>query len=547
MSESQEAMQAASENEDYLKASRCKAKRDKSRVALLETLDKIEYSLTRRTAENSSQDKTKAKKFDTSINTHHKFDDLSLSTIRRVEEEDEPSVLTTATSTGPLLKIADQPILEKTQESMHSLNNYSCNSSPPIHDENHHFSSTYLHSDQQDEYDTEQHPLAGIPDFESLPTPEDINILEGRDEMGRSLSMNNSHLTTDSMQKIHAILGSYCTRCLFSKHWSLREAALLKLSLDLQTAMDNYKTRNSDSAANWWDGFSRGLCMILEKAINDRIVQVFLTGLLLLDDCILQFEAQGSPQKEVLSLIGNLLIQLIEKLGDNNPKVVEGCETALMSLAFSDVVGPLSVGSQVIKLMSLSDPKAMNSVVMRCNLLQSLLEEFGNEAPSCDKFLDFIKTFGLKHKDADAREAAKELSVALFLRDGEEVLTLMNGMSERVAKDYQVAFLNASKNMKQSPFINKQQMLVKKNDTIVVSASTVDEEENNAVMVVDKPEEQDGNYMLNSLPLNQTSSAAVDTIVEQNITKKAIGRRGRGRGRRGHHISAFNVERLSSL
>jgi hypothetical protein len=394
VSESQEAMQAASENEDYLKASRYKAKRDKSRFALLETLDKIEYSLTTKMSENGSQDKTKAKKLDTLMNTHHKFDDLSLSTIRRVEE-DEPSVLTTVTSTGPLLKLADQPILENTQESIHSLNNYSSNS-PPIHHENHHFSSTYLHSDQ-DEYDTgEQHPLAGIPDFESLPTPEDINILEGRDEMGRSLSINNSHLTTDSMQKIHAILGSYCTRCLFSKNWSLREAALLKLSLDLQTAMDNYKTKNSDSAANWWDGFSRGLCMILEKAINDRIVQVFLTGLLLLDDCILQFEAQGSPQKEVLSLIGNLLIQLIEKLGDNNPKVVEGCETALMSLAFSDVVGPMYVGSQVIKLMSLSDPKAMNSVVMRCNLLQSLLEEFGNEAPSCDKLLDFIKTFGLK-------------------------------------------------------------------------------------------------------------------------------------------------------
>jgi hypothetical protein len=100
--------------------------------------------------------------------------------------------------------------------------------------------------------------------------------------------------------------------------------------------------------------------------------------------------------------------------------------------------------------------------------------------------------------------------------------------------------------MKQPSFIN-QQTFVKKNDTIVVAASAMDEKHNNAVIVVDKPQEQDGNCMLNSLPFNQTSSAAVDAIVEQDITKKTIGRRGRGRGRRGHQISAFNVERLSSL
>lgn len=523
MNESQEAMQAASKNEDYLKASRYKAKRDSARLALIETLDKIENSLT---SDHGSQDTSTKNKFD-ACRTHHKFDDISLSTIRRVEEEDEPSVLTTATASGPLFKTIDKPILENIGEQSRYSSNNSCYSSS-IHEQ---FMSPLFYSPDQDKH-APTHPLEGVPDFENLPTPEDINILEGRDEMGRSLSINNSHLTIDSMQKINAILGSYCTRCLFSKNWSLREAALLKLSLELQTRIIDNKT-NYKSTADWWDGFSRGLIMILEKALNDRIVQVFLTGLLLLDDCIIQFEEQCSSQKEVLSLIGNLLIQLIDKLGDNNPKVVEGCETALMSVAFSNTIGPMYVGSQVMKLMSLSDPKSMKSVAKRCIFLQNLLEEFGNEAPSCEKFLEFIESFGLKHKDADAREAVKELAVALFLRDGQEVLTLMDGMPERVAKEYQVAFLHARQNMK-PPISNQMQI----KNTLLASTGDVDDA---AATEAEIHAKMNDTYIVNTVPLDQAITATIRDI-EHDITKKAIGRRGRGRGRRGtQHNSAFNL------
>lgn len=472
MHDSQNAMEKAAEEEDYLKASKLKAKRETSRVALLKVLE---------SAEHAADDEFQCTQNDFDI--RRKFDDLSLSTIRRVDDQDEPSVLT-AITTRPLQNIQEIPIAVTDGTDDKSIFDQA---SP-------------MEESQSDEYsialnDAGPHPLDGVPGFEDMPIPEDINKIIPSCEQVNNLSNSFSSVTsTDSINKMEAILGPYCTRCLLSKNWALREAALLKLSLSIKDIVA--KLKSNVTSHHWRDIFSRGIGVILERGMHDKIVKVFLTALIVLDDSVEEFEACQMSQKEVISLLGNVIINLIDRLADGNPKIAEGCETVLMSLALSSVVGPLCIGSNVMKLISPSDSKSIKSVPKRCYLLKALVEEFGNEAPPCEKHLQFIQTYCIGNKDVEAREAGKDLSVALYLRNGNGILTLLDGLPDRVAKEYQLAFLKA-KQENDPPVLNSPPK---------ISRSTQ----------------------------NMGSSVALNTqtlgIVQDN-TGKTSGRRGRGRGR----------------
>lgn len=497
MNDTQEAMQRAAEEENYLKASKLKAKRDASRVAFFSTFEKAEKI--------AKGDFEEDRKDNNEFNSH--LEDLSLSTIRR--DHDDPSVMT-ATTNHQFLN--EHPILQKegTAEAP-LLDGVSIVGSERNKDKEGIFPSI------EEDHAEPKHPLEEVSSgFEDLPVPEELDKID-MGGLSNSFTHNTSHTSTDSIKKMELILGPYCTRCLLSKNWSLREAALLKLCDKLKDVISHLKS----SASHWWDSFSRGICIILERIVDDRIVQVFLTGLVLLDDCMTEFEEIGAAPKEIFSLLGNVVIKLVGKLGDSNPKVAEGSETALMSLALSNLIGPLHVGSQVIKLMSSSDSKTIKSVAKRCEFLKELLLEFGTEAPSLQKHLNFLRTFGLNHKEAEAREAAKELSVCLFLRDGSDVLPLLNDLSERQSKEYKLAFLKAKRNNEKTHQIPR------------------------------TPEENQGTEKeqatMDDYYSTQSSTSTVRKSLGEDIgdLPKTSGRRGRGRGRSRRSLSS-NLQRFDS-
>ena len=96
------------------------------------------------------------------------------------------------------------------------------------------------------------HLLEGMPGCLELPSPEDI----ADDTLGES---------RDFIQKIEEIIGSYCSKCFYSKHWSLREAAAHESSLAL--------LRSSQSKDDFLKQIPT-ICGILEKVFYDRIIQV---------------------------------------------------------------------------------------------------------------------------------------------------------------------------------------------------------------------------------------------------------------------------------
>jgi hypothetical protein len=273
-------MRHAAESEKYVEASQLKAKRDNARGIVMDSLHKAETDIEGLVAiyDESSYCQQRFSEINTESN---KLEDLSLSTIHRVIEED-PSVAMTMTGRSFQINPDDRPIISKHDSSHQSIEDR--------------FSDDYGDLDQKgsshnDEFEEDgEHPLEGVPNHESLPHPEDIHQNDGI--LGISLTSSNSLTSTDSIGKIESILGRYRMRCFLSKNWSLREAALLKLSLILSSTIEAYKEESltTGTGRDWWDSFSRSICIILERAIDDKIVQVFLTGLLLLDDCLDEIE-----------------------------------------------------------------------------------------------------------------------------------------------------------------------------------------------------------------------------------------------------------------
>ncbi|KAJ1396116.1 hypothetical protein B484DRAFT_407424 [Ochromonadaceae sp. CCMP2298] len=105
-----------------------------------------------------------------------------------------------------------------------------------------------------------QHPLEGVPGFDALPSPEAL--------AGKSRE-------TSEQGGITALIGEYRARCLFSKTWVLREAALQKVLLMVTKEIAQEPGLGAALPA---------LAVIARVAVEDKIQQVLFGGVNLMDE-----------------------------------------------------------------------------------------------------------------------------------------------------------------------------------------------------------------------------------------------------------------------
>jgi centrosomal protein CEP104 len=104
-----------------------------------------------------------------------------------------------------------------------------------------------------------QHPLQGIANFAELPAPESLqgNLREAADACG-----------------LVTLVGEYRVRCLFSRTWALRDAAINKIDMMLK---DFVRQPGIDAVVN-------PLVFVLKTGLDDKIAQVFVSSGAFLDD-----------------------------------------------------------------------------------------------------------------------------------------------------------------------------------------------------------------------------------------------------------------------
>jgi hypothetical protein len=128
------------------------------------------------------------------------------------------------------------------------------------------------------------------------------------------------------------VFGEYVVRCLYSRAWSLREAAMLKMALELQSP-HQHLARGPALAA---------CATVVQNALTrDRIVNVLVacSAKLLPAVAAAYAAASGGGAQQLAATLDPTVAVLMEKLGDNTPKVREAAVKALDALAAPDMLG----------------------------------------------------------------------------------------------------------------------------------------------------------------------------------------------------------------
>lgn len=384
-------MRDAAAREDYAQASKLKLERDAKRDAAVRKLTEVEEKWVGREAKDLSISTINDESFvsrRSAQSTQH-FDG-------RDRSESEHNTTATPDKLKPLSPI----------ERCESVDEYSTNA-----------------DDENDSTDSERdsHPLAGVDGAEELPSPEALNA-------------ESAKVSSDFFQKVVDIYGMYRANCFFSKNWMLREAALSKMSL---LSKEIYK---SESEA---ENCAQVLCDVILRSIDDKNVQVYLAGLILLDDSMTRFEEIGFPSQKLGSLMSKIIINLLAKLADSKQKVADSAELSLLSLAHSSCIDLSILYNAATKRIRSEEAKGGRTCKARIQFLENLLAEFGDNV-SWERAIEFTKSSkAFDHRDSGVREAAKSLVLTLMMVRGEKVLRSLENcdeISERQLNEFRTKF-----------------------------------------------------------------------------------------------------------
>merc|ERR1719379_2840180 len=203
-----------------------------------------------------------------------------------------------------------------------------------------------------EEFQDGEHPLKRVPNYEQLFTPEVL----------APAMMNDA-------QSIIPIFGEYLARCIYSKTWNLREAALIKMDLEL-------------NAGKWEGQDPRTLLQafnhVLKRTFLDKIPQVFLTSQHLLLSLSQVLFTPHLKKADVQPALEVLFPLLLERLGDVNARCSAAAREAVVALAACPAVGPVYSAQGLLKPLK-KDKKNVPSrvVVARLTILRQLATDYG--------------------------------------------------------------------------------------------------------------------------------------------------------------------------
>eukprot|EP00903_Cladosiphon_okamuranus_P013509 g12582.t1 len=269
------------------------------------------------------------------------------------------------------------------------------------------------------EYPPGEHPLEGVANLEDLAEPEALS----------------AKVDLSEVQGLNSLFGDYLTRCLYSKTWSLREAAVLKIKLMLP-ALEEEPGINSALTE---------LCQVLRVGFEDKIAQVFLTTLDLLDAALLSIGAcKEARHNHVVAALEPTVATLLKKQGDGQARLRDGAMNGLVAVARCRTAGPAFVSHVALKPLVKKQMSAWRPITARLILLMKLVSEFGLEGGSglsAGGIMSFIQSCnGFAHSNGEVRDAARELTVALHAIVGQEIEPHLTGLRPKQLDEYHEAF-----------------------------------------------------------------------------------------------------------
>jgi len=240
------------------------------------------------------------------------------------------------------------------------------------------------------------HPLGGVPGAEDLQVPEPL-----------------AQSVVDEAAQLIALFGEYVMRCIYSKVWSLKDAALQKLALDLDAGVHDGRDPVQ---------LLGGYAAILGRTISDKSVQVFRSSAALLQAvCRKLLEAPGMRRSDAQASVDQLMPLLVERLGDANSRVDSHARDVLLELAHCGAVGAPFTGQHLLRppKKKAVPPRVYSS---RLAILTGLVTDVGVQPDSPEGLpLDPTAKLAMEwygNAASDVRESAVRLMSACYARVG---------------------------------------------------------------------------------------------------------------------------------
>mmetsp|Transcript_15369 Transcript_15369/g.23138 ORF Transcript_15369/g.23138 Transcript_15369/m.23138 type:complete len:861 (-) Transcript_15369:165-2747(-) len=270
-----------------------------------------------------------------------------------------------------------------------------------------------------------QHPLEGVSNLSELPVPEELH------------GVNKDAADSSGMT---ALLGEYRASCIFSKVWALREAGVHKTRMMLREEL--YNQPGISSCLNV-------MCAVVKPGLTDKIAQVFVASMALLDDIIVRLNKDQVPRSVAAPAMEPILSSLIEKLNDGASRIREASRQMIESFASCPAIGPALVANHVLRPLPAKQKNAWRPILGRLQLLGDLVGVYGvggSSGLTTESVMNYIKSMNaFSHSNGEVRDAAKFVTVALHKYVGleplEPYLTLLR---KKQLEEYQLAFSSHS-------------------------------------------------------------------------------------------------------
>ncbi|OQR81004.1 hypothetical protein ACHHYP_16869 [Achlya hypogyna] len=228
------------------------------------------------------------------------------------------------------------------------------------------------------------------------------------------------------------VIGLYLTQCFYSNAWNHRDAAIRKVTLDL----DSYECAP--------EAVLQVASTLAQSGIADRISQVALSALALTDAMLVyaQDRAADLGAEIIGASLTNPLVQLVNKLGEPQAKIRDEVSNLLLKLAAADEIGVSVVGGHLCRRTT-KKALAIKHLQGRLGLVKELIVQFG---PASDDFtLQTIMSFlednaAFSHQSKEIRDAAKDITVLLHQLGGDDVEPFLKSLRPKLMEEYHAAF-----------------------------------------------------------------------------------------------------------
>lgn len=206
--------------------------------------------------------------------------------------------------------------------------------------------------------------------------------------------------------------GEYIASCIYSRNWQLRDAGLRYMMTNME--------KLGEPGCSDRDKFLI-LCRVGNEGLHDKLATVFLRGVSLVQMLIEEFSQQLTA-RDIQHAAAEFLPILIEKTGDNNPRVRESAQMLVLFLAKWKETGIQSMTHLFLK--PAKKQTAWRPLLGKLELIRELLKVFGicKTPPGFElsPLMDFVGR-AFSNPNAEVRSMAVSVTIDIYRMVGPAV------------------------------------------------------------------------------------------------------------------------------